>query len=61
MDSDKSTRPQPNPVTIEVEKSALLVLDGSQRWGDPALACHRLVPPMKTFKVPGVDNRGYNG
>lgn len=41
--------PEAKPVTITVAKSALLVLDGSQRWGNPELACHKLGPGMKKF------------
>lgn len=41
--------PQPESVTIPVEKSALLVLDISQRCADPKVACHELGPRMKAF------------
>lgn len=41
--------PQPKPVTIHVEKSALLVLDISERCIDSKLACHQLAQVMKPF------------
>ena len=41
--------PEAELVTIDVSKTALLILDGSQRWGNPELACHKLGPPMKEF------------
>jgi nicotinamidase-related amidase len=49
MSKTEPILPEAKPVTITVEKSALLVLDGSQRWGNPELACHKLGPVMKTF------------
>ena len=42
-------RPEPKPITVDVRKTALLVLDGSQRWSDPKQPCHTLVPGMVTF------------
>ena len=42
-------RPEPKPITVDVRKTALLVLDGSQRWSDPNQPCNRLVPGMVTF------------
>jgi nicotinamidase-related amidase len=41
--------PEPDPITVDVKKTALLVLDGSQRWSDPEQPCHRLVPGMVKF------------
>jgi nicotinamidase-related amidase len=41
--------PEPKPITVDVRKTALLVLDGSQRWSDPKQPCHVLVPGMVTF------------
>ncbi|MFB0505341.1 MAG: hypothetical protein ACETWT_01270, partial [Thermodesulfobacteriota bacterium] len=49
MSKPEPILPQPRSVTITVEKSALLVLDISQRCADPQLACHKLGPRMKTF------------
>lgn len=49
MNRPEPMLPHPEPVTITVEKSALLVLDGSQRWGNPNLACHKLGPGIKAF------------
>jgi nicotinamidase-related amidase len=39
--------PQPTHIDINSDKSALLVLDGSRRWGNPELPCHALVPGIK--------------
>ena len=41
--------PQPEAVELPADKTAVLVLDGSKRWGDPSLPCHRLVPGMNVF------------
>ncbi|MFB0506088.1 MAG: cysteine hydrolase family protein [Thermodesulfobacteriota bacterium] len=49
MSKPEPILPQPQSVTITVEKSALLVLDISQRCADPNIACHKLGPRMKTF------------
>jgi nicotinamidase-related amidase len=49
MDRTEPILPQPEPVTINPQRSALLVLDGSQRWGNPEMACHKLVPGMSKF------------
>ncbi len=49
MSRPEPTLPRTRPVTITVEKSALLVLDGSQRWLNPKLTCHKLGPRMKTL------------
>jgi len=43
------TLPQPQPIGLRADKSAVLVLDGSVRWGNPELPCHRLVPAMRRF------------
>ena len=49
MSAPEPVLPQSEPVAISAEKSALLVLDGSQRWGNPELPCHTLVPGMTKF------------
>ncbi len=41
--------PNPQPVTLDPGKSALLVLDISQRCADPKLPCHRLGHAMTGF------------
>jgi nicotinamidase-related amidase len=41
--------PVPKPVELLADKTAVLVLDGSRRWGNPDLPCHQLVPGMKRF------------
>jgi len=41
--------PQPEAVKLAADKTAVLVLDGSRRWGNPDLPCHQLVPGMKRF------------
>ena len=41
--------PEPIPITLRAEKSAVLVLDGSVRWGNPELPCHQLAPGMRRF------------
>jgi nicotinamidase-related amidase len=41
--------PEPEPTTVDVKKTAVLVLDGSQRWNNPAMACHKLVPGVGKF------------
>ena len=41
--------PQPQAVTLDPEKSALLVLDVSQRCADPKLPCHQLALRMTGF------------
>ena len=41
--------PEPKAITVEVKKTALLVLDGSQRWSDPKQPCHKLVPGLSKF------------
>ena len=43
------TLPKPTPITLRAGKTAVLVLDGSVRWGNPELPCHQLVPGMKRF------------
>ena len=43
------TLPKPTPIRLRADKSAVLVLDGSVRWGNPELPCHRLVPGMRHF------------
>jgi len=41
--------PKPKAVIVDITKTALLVLDGSQRWSDPTMACHQLVPGVSKF------------
>ena len=41
--------PEPKPITVDVKKTAVIVLDGSQRWSSPEQPCHRLVPGMAKF------------
>jgi nicotinamidase-related amidase len=41
--------PQPKALDLSADKTAVLVLDGSKRWGNPDLPCHRLVPGIKSF------------
>ena len=49
MGKPSPTLPEPQPVTVDVRKAAVLVLDGSQRWSNPEQPCHRLVPAMTKF------------
>jgi nicotinamidase-related amidase len=49
MTIKKPKLPQPEPVTIAADKCAVLVLDGSKRWSNPDLPCHKLVPGIKKF------------
>jgi nicotinamidase-related amidase len=49
MDKISPTLPEPKPVTVDVKKTAVLVLDGSQRWSNPEQPCHKLVPGMTKF------------
>jgi nicotinamidase-related amidase len=41
--------PEPKSITVNVKKTALLVLDGSKRWDDPKQPAHILVPGMVKF------------
>ena len=41
--------PESEPITVDVKKTALLVLDDSQRWSDPEQPCQRLVAGMVKF------------
>ena len=41
--------PEPKPARVNPEKSALLVLDISQRCADPKLPCHKLAERMIPF------------
>jgi nicotinamidase-related amidase len=41
--------PEPTPITVDIKKTALLVLDGSQRWSNPEQPCHKLVPGISKF------------
>lgn len=47
--SDAPDLPQPEAVAVNADKTAVLVLDGSNRWGNPELPCHKRVPGMKRF------------
>ncbi len=49
MSTQKPRLPEPEPIAVDVNKTAILVLDGSQRWGNPELPCHRLVPGVLKF------------
>lgn len=49
MRQQKPELPKPEPVSVDVNRTAVLVLDGSQRWGDPAQPCNRLIPAMPKF------------
>lgn len=49
MTNTKPEMPQAGPVTIDVWKSALLVLDISQLCADSKMPCHKLGSGMKKF------------
>ncbi|MFC1816043.1 cysteine hydrolase family protein [Thermodesulfobacteriota bacterium] len=49
MSTQKPKLPGPEPITVDVNKTAILVLDGSQRWGNPELPCNRLIPAIPKF------------
>jgi nicotinamidase-related amidase len=49
MSQQKPQLPQPEPITVDVYQTAVLVLDGSQRWGDPKQPCNRLIPAIPMF------------
>lgn len=49
MGAEELRLPEAEPVTVVTGRTALLVLDGSKRWEDPAQPCHRLVPGMSKF------------
>ena len=49
MNTQKPTLPEPERITADIFKTAILVLDGSQRWGNPELPCNRLIPGMPMF------------
>jgi nicotinamidase-related amidase len=49
MNLPKPILPKPEPVTVDAHQTAVLVLDGSQRWGNPELPCNRLIPAMPKF------------
>jgi len=49
MEKSSPKLPQPEPITVDVKKTAVLVLDGSQRWSNPEQPCHKLVPGMAKF------------
>ena len=41
--------PVPQPVQLDPQTTALLVLDLTKRCDDPRLPCHKLVPPVAEF------------
>jgi hypothetical protein len=41
--------PEHQSISVAVKRTAVLVLDGSQRWSNPKQPCHRLVPGMTAF------------
>ena len=41
--------PRPEAVDLSADKTAVLVLDGSKRWGNPDLPSHQLVPGVSRF------------
>ena len=41
--------PEAKAITVDVKKTAVLVLDGSQRWSDPKQPCHKLVAGLSKF------------
>ncbi|MBW2000730.1 MAG: cysteine hydrolase [Deltaproteobacteria bacterium] len=49
MKSSRPGVPKPVPVDLYGDKSALVVLDISQRCVDPDMACHELAPRLKGF------------
>ena len=49
MSAQKPKLPEPEPITVDIFKTAVLVLDGSRRWGNPDLPCNRLIPAIPNF------------
>lgn len=49
MSRQKPQLPKTEPITVDVYQTAVLVLDGSRRWGDPAQPCNRLIPAIPKF------------
>jgi len=49
MNKSAPKLPEPQPVTVHVAKTAVLVLDGSRRWDNPEMPCNKLVPGMAKF------------
>ena len=49
MSAQKPKLPEPEAITVDIFKTAVLVLDGSRRWGNPDLPCHRLIPAIPDF------------
>jgi isochorismate hydrolase len=49
MSRQKPQLPKPETITVDASRTAVLVLDGSQRWGDPAQPCNRLIPAIPKF------------
>jgi len=49
MSQSNPQLPTPESVTVDVFQTAVLVLDGSPRWGNPAQPCNRLIPAIPNF------------
>lgn len=49
MSAKRPALPKPQPITVDVKKTALLVLDLSEQCADPQQPCHQLVPGVKQF------------
>lgn len=49
MSDKRPILPVPSPVRVDRLRTAVIILDGSQRWSNPDLPCHRLVPGVAGF------------
>ena len=49
MNTAKPKLPEPEPIAVDIYKTAVLVLDGSRRWGNPELPCNQLIPAIPKF------------
>jgi nicotinamidase-related amidase len=49
MSLQKPELPKPEYIKVDIKKTAVLVLDGSMRWGNPELPCNRLIPGVPNF------------
>lgn len=49
MSTRRPALPRPQPMTVDVMKTALLVLDLSEQCADPQQHCSQLVPGVKKF------------
>ncbi|MBW1999328.1 MAG: cysteine hydrolase [Deltaproteobacteria bacterium] len=49
MEESRPEVPKPQPIILNSNKSALLVLDISERCVDPDMTCHELAPRLKAF------------